>query len=108
MKILISVHSPVNSLGLGEVLGPALGLATGYKPHEVTVVFQGDAVVTALRSGGKRYLTAAQALGVTLKLDEESLKAAGKSEGGLAAAAETISLDDYLKCWQESDLQLRL
>ncbi len=107
-KVLVSVHHPLPVLGVAEVLGPALGLATGYKPKQVTVMFHGHSVVTALASQGKRYLAAAEALGVEIQLEEAGLESVGAKAEDFSAKAISFTAEDFVKLWKESDLHLRL
>lgn len=87
-------HAPYGTIFYTEGLRAAVGATAGIDEHEVTVVFIGDGVLYALkdvdRTDSLHYLSTLKAVGASLYVEEESLKARSLEPAALSDDVEVI------------------
>ena len=95
-----------------HVLRLAIGLASAYSSHQVTVVLHGEGVLCGLRNSNPgwvgRYLKSARAHRIEILVEQEELTERKIDKSSLNDVLVSVSAADLLKRWQQSDLHLRV
>lgn len=101
------------SAGTPSLVGPlrlAIGLASAYRRYPVTVLLCDEGVLHALAERNPewldRYMTSAQAHGVKLWVDQESLESQGISSDLVHAAIESKGRDEFWEARQQASFNL--
>jgi hypothetical protein len=112
-RVLISLNRfSVVGPSMVHVLRLAIGLASAYSSHQVTVVLHGEGVLCGLCGSNPawvdRYLKSARAHKIELLVELEELTSRKIDKSSLNEVLIVISAEELLNRWKQSDLHLRV
>jgi len=105
-------NPPVSSTLCLQGLQAAVGLASGFDEHKISIVLAGDGTWLALktldRSGLEKYLSSLKAHEVPIYADRKKIQDLGLSGDNIADDVTILESDQIQKTLQQMDLVLTL
>ena len=107
-KIMVMfLNRPFGTIHYVEGLRAALGIASGWDEHEVTLMFMGDGAYYALNGVGKtdslKYIHTLDRLGFGLSVEKESLEEIGISEEDVSKEFKVVPRKEVFEMIKDHD-----
>ena len=107
-KVLVMfLNRPFGTIHYVEGMRAALGIASGWDEHEVTLLFLGEGAYYSLkgvsRTDALKYINTLEKLGFSLRVERESLQQLGIEENEVDDLFSIVSRDEVFEMFKEHD-----